>query len=225
MYSRPAKRLNFDNGNQSKRAPQSLGSGLLWAFLLFLIGMIPRVYDLAYHSLWLDEAISVSWARLSARTIISVGLELVQDKHPPLYYLLLHYWIQLAGDGETAVRLFSVLLGGLAVPLGYLLVRELYGHRAGAVAAVLLAFNPFLIWYSQEVRMFGLANTLLLAASLALVGALQRVGGWHRWAVYVLLAAASFYTFCFRRWCSPPTRSTWCSAGPVGSKSATRVPP
>ena len=169
----------------------------MWAFLLFVIALIPRFHNLTYHSLWLDEAISIGWARLPAPMIASVGFELVQDKHPPFYYLLLHYWMQLFGEGEMSVRLLSVFIGALAVPLSYLLMRELYGHRAGAAAAVLVAFNPFLIWYSQEVRMFALATTLLLAASWSLVTALQRFGGWHRWIAYVLLAAASFYTYLF----------------------------
>ena len=168
----------------------------LWAVLLFLVGLALRLHNLTYHSLWLDEALSVGWARLPVRAILPAGLGLVQDKHPPLYYLLLHGWIRLFGDGEVAVRGLSVLAGALAVPLGYQLVRHLCGHWAGLAAALLLAFNPFLVWYSQEVRMFGLTTTLLLAASLCLVHALgRRGGGW--WLAYILLAAASFYTYLF----------------------------
>jgi len=173
------------------------GQSLLWALLLFLIGLGPRVANLTYHSLWLDEAVSIGWARLPARMIASAGLELVQDKHPPLYYLLLHYWTQLFGEGEASVRTLSVVIGALAVPLGYLLMRELYGERAGVFAGILIAANPILVWYSQEVRMFALATTLLLGASWALVVAMQRFGGWHRWILYVLLATASFYTYLF----------------------------
>jgi mannosyltransferase len=180
-----------------KKSSRSIGYGLLWAFFLFVIGLLPRLSHLTYHSLWLDEVISIGWARLPARMIVSTGLELVQDKHPPLYYLVLHYWIRLFGEGEVSVRFLSALIGAIAIPLGYLLMRELYGHRAGVAAGLLLAFNPFLVWYSQEVRMFGLATTLLLAASLTLVGALQRFSGWHRWIIYVVLAAASFYTYLF----------------------------
>ena len=183
--------------SSAQTVPQPVGQGLLWAILLFIIALVPRLHQLTYHSLWLDEAISVGWARLPAEMIISSGLELAQDRHPPLYYLALHYWTHLFGEGEVSVRLLSVIIGALAAPLSYMLVRELYGHRAGAVAAVLVAFNPFLVWYSQEVRMFALAVTLLLAASWSLVGALQRFGGWHRWALYVLLATASFYTYLF----------------------------
>ena len=177
-----------------RQVPLPSASRLYWAALLFAVGLLPRLYQLTYHSLWLDEAISISWARLPARLIIAMGLELMQDKHPPLYYLLLHYWTSAFGEGETAVRLLSVLVGALTVPLGYLLLRELYGHWAGLVGGVLLAFNPFLVWYSQEVRMFGLATTLLLAAALCLVSALQG-GGWWRWTAFVVCATASFYSY------------------------------
>ncbi len=183
--------------SSTQAAPQPIGQGILWAALLFVIALVPRLHQLTYHSLWLDEAISVGWARLPAEMIVSSGLKLAQDRHPPLYYLTLHYWTQLFGEGEVSVRLLSVIIGALAAPLSYMLIRELYGHRAGATAAVLVAFNPFLVWYSQEVRMFALAATLLLAASWSLVGTLQRFGGWQRWMLYVLLATASFYTYLF----------------------------
>lgn len=193
--STPAPLQTSSTTDQLQRmAPSPVGTGLEWAALFFVLGSAPRLYNLTYHSLWLDEAISIGWAQMPVRTILSVSLNLVQDRHPPLYYLLLHVWTRLFGDGEFSVRMLSALAGAMIVPLGYLLGRELYGHRAGVATAALLAVNPFLVWYSQEVRMFTLATTLLLAASLALVGALQRRGAW-RWVAYVILGTAAFYTY------------------------------
>ncbi len=36
------------------------------------------------------------------------------------------------------------------------------GRRAAALGAVLVALNPFLVWYSQEARMFMPATTFVL---------------------------------------------------------------
>ena len=117
---------------------------------------------LTYHSLWFDEVVSTVLAAKPAGEIWRSGLSFVQDKHPPLYYLLLHGWTRLLGGGDVSVRLLGVLIGALAVLPTYGIGRRLGGDRAGAIAALLLALNPFLIWYSQEARMFMPATTFLL---------------------------------------------------------------
>ena len=59
-------------------------------------------------SLWLDEALSVNIARLPIGDIASW---LRHDGHPPLYYVVLHGWIELFGSGDTAVRALSGVFG------------------------------------------------------------------------------------------------------------------
>ena len=150
---------------------------LLW---LFLLALAVRLIGLTYHSLWFDEVVSTVWAAKPAGEIWRAGLSFVQDKHPPLYYLLLHGWTRLLGESDVSVRLLGVLIGALAVLPTYGIGRRLGGDRAGALAALLLALNPFLIWYSQEARMFMPATTFLL---VGLYGTLHLVypfpGGRH----------------------------------------------
>jgi 4-amino-4-deoxy-L-arabinose transferase-like glycosyltransferase len=137
---------------------------------LALLALAVRLYNLTYHSLWFDEAMSVHWARSSVPRILEVSMNLVEDRLPPLYYLFLHYWRLLVGDGEAAVRLPSVLLGTLLVPLVYRLAADMFRRRDVALlAAALTALNPFLVWYAQEARMY--AQAVLLAT----------LGTWFFW--------------------------------------------
>ena len=64
--------------------------------------------------LWLDEALSVNIARLPLGDIPEA---LRHDGHPPLYYFLLHGWMELFGDGDVAVRALSGLFGLALFPL------------------------------------------------------------------------------------------------------------
>src|SRR5262245_41238943 len=50
--------------------------------------------------LWLDEALTVNIARLSPGDLLDA---LRHDGHPPLYYLILHFWMRLVGEGDVAV--------------------------------------------------------------------------------------------------------------------------
>jgi 4-amino-4-deoxy-L-arabinose transferase-like glycosyltransferase len=132
--------------------------------LLAILGvaLAVRLYGLTYHSLWFDEVMSTVWASRSAQQIWQVGMTLVQDKHPPLYYLLLHFWTMLFGPGDAAVRALGVLLGALAVLPAFGIGTILGGWRAGLIGALFVAINPFLVWYSQEARMFMPATTFVL---------------------------------------------------------------
>ncbi len=131
---------------------------------ILLLALGVRFFGLTYHSLWFDEAVSTFWAAQPTDEIWRVGMALVQDKHPPLYYLLLHLWTRLVGGDDWGVRSLGVLIGALAVLPAYAIGRRLGGRRAGAFAALLLAVNPFLVWYSQEARMF------MPATAFALIG-------------------------------------------------------
>lgn len=130
-------------------------STLLLIITLIALGL--RLYNLTYHSLWFDEAISVHWARQSVPRILEVGFTLEEDRLPPLYYLLLKGWATLAGFSETAVRSLSVFTGVLLIPVAASIASTLFNRRVAVMTALLVAMNPFLIWYSQEARMYAQA--------------------------------------------------------------------
>lgn len=165
---------------------------------ILLLALATRFFELTYHSLWFDEVVSAFWASRPTDEIWRVGMALVQDKHPPLYYLLLHGWTKLFGGGDLAVRSLGALIGALAVLPVYGISRRLAGPVGAALAALLVALNPFLVWYSQEARMFMPATTFALAG---LYGLLQIAhGAWRApgrrprlaGALYLLLAVGGF---------------------------------
>ncbi len=122
--------------------------------IIILIALALRFYNLTYHSLWFDEAISVYWARQSVPRILEVGLTLVEDRLPPLYYLLLKGWTTLVGFSEFGVRSLSALVGTLLVPIIAAIAATLFNRRVALITALLVALSPFLIWYAQETRMY-----------------------------------------------------------------------
>jgi mannosyltransferase len=119
-----------------------------------VIGGLLRVFQLGGKGMWLDETFSVWLANQGAGDMLQWITKI--DQHPPLYYLLLHYWVALYGDAPYAVRLLSVLFGTATIPIVYLIGKRLSGPVMGLVAAVLLAFSVFNIFYAQEARMYTL---------------------------------------------------------------------
>ena len=72
--------------------------------------------------------------RLARPAPTSRGM-LGQDGNPPLYYLLLHGWMLVFGDGEAATRALSLLFALLAIPASFWAGAAVFDRRAGALAA------------------------------------------------------------------------------------------
>lgn len=128
-----------------------------------LIAFALRVYLLDGQSLWGDEAISLGRAMGTLSDIAADARH--EGTLPPLYYYALHFWIQCAGASEFALRFLSVLQGTAVVALLFAAVRVSGGTSAAATAALLAAIAPFLIYYSQETRMYAQAAMLTMAST------------------------------------------------------------
>ena len=152
---------------------------------------------------WIDEAIAVGIASHDVRDIPAL---LRQDGSPPLYYLLLHGWMALVGEGEAATRALSLVFAALAVPAGWWAATAIGGRRAGAIAAVIAATCPFLAYYAQEARMYTLVAVLSLIAAAAfarrrratLVIALTLLLYTHTWGVFLVAGMAVAWVVCGR---------------------------
>lgn len=141
-----------------------------WLMLIITaLGGLLRMLLLGVKSMWLDETFSVWMASHSVAEMLDWLVKI--DQHPPLYYLLLHYWIGFVGDTPHEVRLFSVLFGTAVIPIIYLIGKRLSGVVMGLAAAMLLALSPVHIYFAQETRMY----TLLTFNAAAAIYALTRL--------------------------------------------------
>ncbi len=133
------------------------------------VAVVARFATVAH--LWLDEALTVNIARLPLGEISEA---LRHDGSPPFYYLALHAWMAVFGDGDVAVRAFSGVLAVAALPLAWLVGRRLGGRPAAWGALLLLASSPFAIRYATEARMYALIIVLVLGGFLALDKVVER---------------------------------------------------
>jgi len=139
-----------------------------WLVLIItLVGGFLRVFLLGKNGLWLDETFSVWLANHNVTDMLQWIVKI--DQHPPLYYLLLHYWIARNGDTPYYARLLSVLFGACTIPIIYLIGKRMSGAVMGLAAAVLLALSTFNIYYAQDVRMYTLLTFNAAVAIYALV--------------------------------------------------------
>src|SRR5512147_3116447 len=85
---------------------------------IVLVGLFLRLWGLGQKSIWLDEIWSITVARMPFHSVIWSIRN--QDPNASLYYLLLHFWINL-GQNEFAIRLLSAITGAGTIWVLYVL--------------------------------------------------------------------------------------------------------
>jgi 4-amino-4-deoxy-L-arabinose transferase-like glycosyltransferase len=128
---------------------------------VLLIAAVLRFWRLDAQAYWTDEAYTIG--RIKG-TFDYLMLRLADQGFPPGWYVLLRGWClwveKATGDGAfafspTSTRGLTALLGTLTVPGMYLLGRAFFDRRGALLVALLAAVNPFLIYYSRDIKMYG----------------------------------------------------------------------
>ncbi|EJM18199.1 hypothetical protein PMI22_03281 [Pseudomonas sp. GM21] len=165
---------------------------------ILALAALVRFYDLTAAAIWGDEGSSLLMSHYS---VAEIWVHAARDVHPPLYFVLLHGWIELFGDGIFSIRCLSALPGIATVWLGVWLMDMIATRRAALLAGFLLALLPTAVRYSQEVRMYSLLGLWLIGATIALVYWIRQPRRTRYLAAYVLLMSAAFYTHYFTALC------------------------
>lgn len=167
---------------------------------IFIIGIILRLLFIDKTSgLSYDEL--VSYKQASQTNILStIFYTLKTDVHMPLYQIFLHLWAKIFSLSDLSLRAFSAFCGILTIIVSFYTGKELAQDKnTGILCATLFSINSFLIYYSQEVRMYSLL--ILLASITILIIAKIKNNPNNRWN-YVALVITSFaiihtYTIAF----------------------------
>jgi hypothetical protein len=164
---------------------------------LIVVAVVLRLSTLSVQSYWDDEAATLYLLKLGFWKMLETIPK--TESTPPLYYVIAWPWTRLFGMGEFGARSLSALAGIGTVLLTYGAAAHLVSRRAALVATALVAFNPLLIWYSQEARSYALYTFLAALSFFFFVRYLRykRVGTLWCWGIASGLALISHYFAIF----------------------------
>jgi len=154
-----------------------------------LAALLVRLWAVADKSVWYDEAVSIFLANQPIPNILEA---VTNDIHPPLYYLLLHFWL-IPQENEAWVRLLSALFSVGAVLMTYELGRVLFDREVGALGALFTALSSMSVATAQEARMYALMGLVSLASIYFLYRALTASRRLF-WVGYTLATTLMLYT-------------------------------
>jgi len=143
-------------------APLSSKRQLILLIVLLAAGLSLRLYHIDKLSLWFDELHSIIPTN-PANSLVSV-IEYCKEDQPPAFFLTLYFWYNLFPYNEASGKVLCAIIGTLGILSMYFLGKEVGGRNVGLAVSFLTAGNIFHVYYSQELRFYGL---LFLMTSLS----------------------------------------------------------
>ncbi len=166
---------------------------LIGWMILFFVGALIRFHALDRQSLWNDEMSSIRFVHGS----LQEGLAQLKtsESHPPLFFLQLRLWKDWVGGSLVLLRANSAVWGTLALFALFGLSNRLSpSSGVGFFTALLLAFSPFPVAYSQELRPYAMAMCLGVFGFWMIEEIRCRQGKRWPWFACVLVFASELTT-------------------------------
>jgi hypothetical protein len=173
-----------------KLGPSLQRNPLAWALPLQALLLLSHL-DLLDP--WGDEWFTLTTVPQPLGKVVST---VVGNIHPPLYYVLLHYWIQLPWTSSpvAGMRAMSAVWALIATVVIYLLWLRQETPRFQQMFLALWTLSPCLLLYARMARSYSMQIAL---ASLVIYSAplwAEQPRNWKRLFIYVGSSTALLYT-------------------------------
>lgn len=165
---------------------------LFGAFIL--LNAILKFWFIEENSISWDEPFSIYHAQMDVSKIIH---HLYQGNNPPLFEILLHFWIKLVGISPLSVRFLPAIFSCLTAGFVFLLGARFINLKAGFFAALLFTGSNFHLFFAHETRVyawFGLLTVISMYLFLSLIEDKKSI---YRWIALIVVNTTLMYSHYF----------------------------
>lgn len=130
--------------------------------LILLVSTALRINLLSVRgTLWFDEIFSVHFSSLPWTQAIKYWLI---ETNPFLHTLFLRGYIYLFGDGDTVVRIPSVIFGLVAIIAVYFFAQKIISRKGAIISASLVSLSGIFLFVNTEARVYSLFTLLTITS-------------------------------------------------------------
>lgn len=159
---------------------------------IFLLGFAVLSHKLDLTSLWADEGWTIN-ATEDSNPIVTVRDWVVNDVHPPLFFIGLDGWRLFVDDSIFELRYYSVMLSMLGIAVAFRLGKAVYSTRAGLLTALFYALHDLVKVLTQEVRHYP-QQLLLVTLTMWMYWRFFKQPTRKRGIIFVISGAMLLYT-------------------------------
>lgn len=110
----------------------------------------------------MDEPFTIFHAQESALDILKLPAH--NEPNPPLFMLILHFWIKLFGISAPAVRILPLFFNSLSVVFIYLASKKVFSNQVALLASSIFLLASLHFYFGLETRAYSLLSCAAVAS-------------------------------------------------------------
>ncbi|MBS1646939.1 MAG: glycosyltransferase family 39 protein [Bacteroidetes bacterium] len=130
-------------------------------FFLLALNLCLVLVDFTIRPISIDEPFSIYHAQFDVSQIIR---HLLDGNNPPLFEIILHFWIKLFGISPISVRTLPALFACLCPVALYFFGKKNFSFAVGLSSSLLLSFSDLMLFYAHDCRVYSLFVLLTIAS-------------------------------------------------------------
>jgi len=149
---------------------------LIFLFPIFLLAanIVSKLIFLSSQPVQLDEPFSIYHAQFQVSGIIQ---QLKNYNNPPLFEIILHFWIKLFGISTLSVRLLPFIFAWLCPIALFYFAKQHFSISIALCSSALLSCSSLLVFYAQDCRVYSLFLLLTIWSMHYFLKIIQQVAG------------------------------------------------
>jgi len=125
-------------------------------FLIFIISFFWKLCYIKVPYVWFDETGMIFNAQHDLRYIIQLPAR--WEANPPLFMLIVHFWIKIFGISPESIRIIPLLFNSLTAVVMYLIGRKFFSFWSGIMAAGIFMFSTYHFYFALETRPYSMVS-------------------------------------------------------------------
>lgn len=163
----------------------------LYILLITFIGLLLRLYKLHNNDFWLDEVYTVIVSNFNFPQMME---RVIANSQPPLYYLLMHFWIKYFNFSDYFLDIPSVIFGVITIYVVYLLAKEIFTEKTALFSALFFSLSPVAVFFCKEARPYSLLILFTTLSALYFLKFINEGNNKKNWFLYVIFTTLAFYS-------------------------------
>ena len=129
---------------------------ILIPIVLFGVAFTWKFFHIDARDICLDEPFTIFNAQDSILNILKLPTK--NEPSPPLFMLVLHFWINIFGISAQSVRVVPIFFNALTAVFLYLTGKRFFSFWSGLTAAALFIFSTYHFFYGADTRTYSMLS-------------------------------------------------------------------
>lgn len=160
---------------------------IILPILLFALAFITKFMFIDSRDVCVDEPFTIFNAQKSVLEIIKLPTQ--NEPNPPLFMLLLHWWMSLFGSSALSVRILPLLFNSATAVALFFIGKQLKDKWAGVLTSLIFILSTYHFYFGMETRAYSM---LSFGTSLGLFAFLKLIENPESRKNVILLIVANF---------------------------------